>query len=220
MALCGRRFWRLVCSGSAISIMLGHFAGNWLEAVIDFVCLSTLVQRYDLDLVEAASYHSLPKLLGFVTPYVTLFFDQQILRKQWRMDTLRVRRTCSWMGGLGGMLSMVWMFFSPSAGHFFAAMLLYNFTKGFQSSGYSANYSEVGGLANSGVLGSVGNTIANCAGAFAPMIKLLCGSVFGHEDYIFLLSAGICFVSALHYAVYSSIDQALVPRRVENKKVQ
>ena len=34
VALCGRRFWRLVLSGSAISIMLGHFAGNWLEVAL------------------------------------------------------------------------------------------------------------------------------------------------------------------------------------------
>lgn len=215
VTLCSLRFWKLIGQCPSISIFLGHFCGNWLSIAVDVVCLGSLRQRFGLDIVTATSYLSSPKLLGFVMPFVTLYVDQTVLRRKLGMTNLHVRRVCCAIAKLGGALSMVIMFLATSENQFFVGLVVFFFTRAFQSSGYNANYIEVGGKSNSGVLTAVGNSFANLSGLAVPPVMVLCGSMLGNREFTYLVSAGISVACGAHFFLYSSVEEAFLDTKKE-----
>jgi hypothetical protein len=77
----------------------------------------------------------------------------------------------------------------------------------FHSSGFTANYMEVGGP-DVGVLSAVGNTCATFPGFVLPIIGSFCMTRFGSYTPMFMFSAGLQLLSGFYFFGAASTTSA------------
>jgi hypothetical protein len=78
VTLFGADFWRLALLPGSLALYFTHLAANFMNEAVEQNVMRLYQGRFELPLEEATTHASLPKLAGFLSPFVAWFIQSRI----------------------------------------------------------------------------------------------------------------------------------------------